>query len=234
MKSQQIQQYVEGVIEGNFQNQSVLDKLSESNQGELLFDGDPVNQGTSNYNSLTNKPSIGGTELSGNKTLAQLGAASQNDLNTIENAVLGLYDATGVNIAKQYLHYPSYANLPTSYSSDDSLPFAEGTYAILDDSKKVYKVYQISEADENTGLGTITWADTGISFDGSGGGTGGTTDYEDLTNKPSINGVGLIGNKTSADLGLVSEPAAGFTPVGTIISVMGNSAPQNYLACNDQ
>lgn len=27
---------------------------------------------------------------------------------------------------------------------------------------------------------------------------------------------------------------AGFTPVGTVISVMGNSAPQNYLACNGQ
>ena len=27
---------------------------------------------------------------------------------------------------------------------------------------------------------------------------------------------------------------AGFTPVGTIISVMGNSAPANYLACNGQ
>ena len=27
---------------------------------------------------------------------------------------------------------------------------------------------------------------------------------------------------------------AGFTPVGTVISVMGNSAPQNYLECNGQ
>lgn len=31
---------------------------------------------------------------------------------------------------------------------------------------------------------------------------GGTTDYTDLTNKPSINGVTLSGNKTSADLGI--------------------------------
>lgn len=27
---------------------------------------------------------------------------------------------------------------------------------------------------------------------------------------------------------------AGYTPVGTVISVMGNAAPQNYLACNGQ
>lgn len=34
---------------------------------------------------------------------------------------------------------------------------------------------------------------------------GGTTDYNYLDNKPSINGVTLIGNKTTEDLGIVSE-----------------------------
>lgn len=37
-----------------------------------------------------------------------------------------------------------------------------------------------------------------------GGGTGGTTDYTQLTNKPQINSVELTGNKTSADLGLAT------------------------------
>lgn len=36
-----------------------------------------------------------------------------------------------------------------------------------------------------------------------GGGDGGTTDYEALINKPTINGETLSGNKTAADLGLV-------------------------------
>lgn len=40
--------------------------------------------------------------------------------------------------------------------------------------------------------------------DSSGGGSGGTTDYSDLSNKPQINSVTLDGNKSSADLGLVS------------------------------
>lgn len=35
-----------------------------------------------------------------------------------------------------------------------------------------------------------------------GGGSGETPDYQELTNKPSINGVTLEGNKTSADLGI--------------------------------
>lgn len=38
-----------------------------------------------------------------------------------------------------------------------------------------------------------------------GGGSGGTSNYQELTNKPSINGVTLEGNKNSADLGLVSS-----------------------------
>lgn len=33
-------------------------------------------------------------------------------------------------------------------------------------------------------------------------GGGGTSDYEDLTNKPSINGVELVGDKTSEELGI--------------------------------
>lgn len=38
---------------------------------------------------------------------------------------------------------------------------------------------------------------------GSGGGSGGgTTNYNQLLNKPKINGVELSGNKTSADLGI--------------------------------
>ena len=40
----------------------------------------------------------------------------------------------------------------------------------------------------------------------SSGSSGGTTDYTDLTNKPSINGVTLEGNKTAEDLGIKSAP----------------------------
>ena len=38
----------------------------------------------------------------------------------------------------------------------------------------------------------------------SGGGTGGTTDYTALSNKPKINSAELSGNKTSADLGIAN------------------------------
>lgn len=39
-------------------------------------------------------------------------------------------------------------------------------------------------------------------------GSGGTTDYTNLTNKPRINSVNLVGNKTSADLSLLDKAAA--------------------------
>ena len=38
-------------------------------------------------------------------------------------------------------------------------------------------------------------------------GSGGTTDYTNLTNKPQINSVDLVGNKTSADLSLIDGTA---------------------------
>lgn len=39
----------------------------------------------------------------------------------------------------------------------------------------------------------------------SSGGGGGTSDYTDLENKPSINGVTLTGNKTTSDLGITAS-----------------------------
>lgn len=41
----------------------------------------------------------------------------------------------------------------------------------------------------------------GISYGGGSSG-GGSSSYIDLTNKPKINNVTLVGNKTTADLGL--------------------------------
>lgn len=43
-----------------------------------------------------------------------------------------------------------------------------------------------------------------FSFSKNGGGAGGTTNYDNLTNKPKVNGIVLSGNKTSADLGITT------------------------------
>lgn len=51
----------------------------------------------------------------------------------------------------------------------------------------------------------------------NGAGGGGTTDYTDLTNKPSINGVTLSGNKTSSELGVASAD-----DVSAIVNMYGS------------
>ena len=57
--------------------------------------------------------------------------------------------------------------------------------------------------------GTTTTIDSDgtIHAIGGGGGTGGTTDYNALDNKPQIEGNTLTGNKTADDLGLMSKTA---------------------------
>ena len=49
-----------------------------------------------------------------------------------------------------------------------------------------------------------------------GGGSGGTSNYNDLSNKPSINGVTLSGNKSSSDLHI--SASVNFTDVTTEIT----------------
>lgn len=57
-------------------------------------------------------------------------------------------------------------------------------------------------------------------MDGSGGG-GGTSDYSDLSNKPSIEGVTLAGNKTASDLGLAKASDIPAVPVQSVNNKTG-------------
>lgn len=56
---------------------------------------------------------------------------------------------------------------------------------------------------------------------GGGGGGGGTSNYNQLTNLPQINGVTLIGNKTSSQLGIPTKTSdltndSGFLTLATL------------------
>lgn len=71
-------------------------------------------------------------------------------------------------------------------------------------------------------------------YEGSsdGGGGGGTSDYADLTNKPSINNVTLAGNKTAAQLGLgtYTKPSGGIPATDIAAGVIpspSSATPQN-------
>ena len=67
---------------------------------------------------------------------------------------------------------------------------SQGSKAILTNSDTIY--YRLS--------GNNVWIEVE-----RGGGGGGVTDYNQLTNKPSVNGVELLGNKTSDDLDVSPE-----------------------------
>lgn len=74
-------------------------------------------------------------------------------------------------------------------------------------------------ATNNKGLDVITLELAKAS--GGGGGGGGTTNYNQLSNKPQINGHTLSGNKTTSELGfgtLASKNSASgsFTPSGSV------------------
>lgn len=76
-------------------------------------------------------------------------------------------------------------------------------YHALEDKLKTF----ISDAPKDSktyGRNNGTWKE----ITASGGGTGDTTNYNDLSNKPTINNVELSGNKTSADLKL--QPAGDY------------------------
>lgn len=86
-------------------------------------------------------------------------------------------------------------------------PFLESsTYAVDDIVLYGTGLYKCHTAVVTPGswTGSTNWQVYKLSEGGSGGG-GGTSDYNPLTNKPQINGVTLIGNKTTSDLGITAS-----------------------------
>lgn len=69
---------------------------------------------------------------------------------------------------------------------------------------------------------TITVDADGTIHSVGGGGTAGTMDYEDLSNKPSVNGIELSGNKTTSDLGITAE-SVGADAVGSASTALSNA-----------
>ena len=70
-------------------------------------------------------------------------------------------------------------------------------------------------------------AETVSSIDESGGGSG-TTNYNELNNKPSINGVTLVGNKTAADLSILPVPIVGENDNNKILTASYSGGVGSY------
>ena len=191
--------------------------------------------GTTDYTELTNKPQIGGVELTGNKTLTDLGIqpagdylvetdladyAKTTDIPTdylteadltgyVTTADLEGYVETG-DLAG-YAQTSSLSAVATSGSYNDltNKPTIVTSYNDLTDKPDIPEAYTLPTASTTT-LGGVKVDGTTVTIEDGvitahATSTGGTSDYVALTNKPQIGGVELTGNKSLSDLGI--QPA---------------------------
>ena len=96
-----------------------------------------------------------------------------------------------------------------------AVPFSESsTYAVDDIVLYGTGLYKCHTAVVTPGswTGSTNWQVHKLSEGGSGG--GGTSNYNQLTNKPQINSVELSGNKTAAQLGLMASDGVVANPTG--------------------
>ena len=128
--------------------------------------------GTSDYTELTNKPQIEGVTLSGNKSASDLGLALSSDITD---------DLADLN-------------------DDATHRLVTDTEKTAWNGKSTVGVTQIQST--GTKIATVNVDGTPTDLYAPSGGSGGTSDYSELENKPSIEGVTLSGNKTASDLGL--------------------------------
>lgn len=185
--------------------------------------------GTSDYTELTNKPQINNIELTGNKTLSDLG---------IQPAGTYLTEVPAEYVTETELNSKGYlTTVPDGYAKTEDLATVAttGSYEDLTEKPTIPSEYTLPTA-STTVLGgvkvdgtTVTIADGVITAHATG--EGGTTDYSVLTNKPQINGVELTGNKSLTDLGI---QAAGSYATTTQLDAKADVADlDNYLTIDD-
>lgn len=118
--------------------------------------------GTTNYNSLSNKPQIAGTELQGNKSLADLGIASAQDVKKEFIGTSYEWEQLSVEQRKEYDTFQftddyndaNYIYLPTIYSTE------EKQVGVWTDGKPLYQKTVV--IDNPVSTGTTTYIAHGI------------------------------------------------------------------------
>ena len=194
--------------------------------------------GTSSYSALSDKPQINGITLTaGNNTLSNLGIQpAGNYLTSVPKATSSVYGGikasekgTGDTVEVKQdnssgkLYVPTYpslsgyallnaptfsnpkTNAPASSSNDTSIPNTQWVRTLVDN--KLVPVGGLA----GQALVKSSGSDYDVEWATISGGSGGTTNYNALSNRPSINDVTLEGSMTAADLGIYSVPTGGTT-----------------------
>ena len=204
--------------------------------------------GTSSYSALSDKPQINGITLAGNKTLSDLGIQPAGDyLTSVPKATSSAYggikasekgagdtvevkqdNSSGKLYVPAYPSLSGYAllnaptfsnpktNAPASSSNDTSIPNTQWVRTLVDN--KLIPVGGLA----GQALVKKSGSDYDVEWATVSGGSGGTTNYNALSNRPSINDVTLEGSMTAADLGIYSVPTGGTT--GQVLKKTSNDA----------
>jgi len=202
-------------------NKAVLDDLSDTSN-QLYYKG--VRAGTSDYNDLSNKPSINGNTLSGNKTSSDLGLMPATTLATV--ATSGNYNDLS--------NKPSIPTVTDTYSgtSSDGMSGKAVKSAIDNITYPVndaYKVIDVTSGGSTTHItassedtiefeagANITLTATGksVKIDATGGGGGGGS-------YTASKGVTISGSDIEADL-------KGYTAGSEAAAAYGSTANRTY------
>lgn len=160
-------------------------------------------------------------------TILSYGISTWNDFITAYNSNSIVYcrassaadPSSGSQTRLAFMAYVNSAASPTSVEFQYYRSVGTHTDAQQGDQVFIYKLTSagawtvtVREAYTKIVAGsnmTSSYANGTLTLNATGG--GGTSDYDDLTDKPSINDVTLSGNKTAADLGLgtYSKPSGG-------------------------
>lgn len=155
------------------------------------------------------------------------GSSTWNDFITAYNAKKVVYcrassnanPATGSQTRLAFMTYVNNETNPTNVEFQYYHSVSSHTASQQGDQVYVYKLDKTAgwtittrEASSKIAAGTnmtSSYANGTLTLNATGG--GGTSDYDALSNRPSINGTTLSGNKTAAELGLgtYSKPSGG-------------------------
>ena len=159
----------------------------------------------------------------GNSTWADFIAAYRENSIVYCRASISTDPSAGSQVRMAAMAYVNHPTVPTSV---DFVYYYPATHSDSQQGDQVF-VYTLTNANGGTwsfakkeaytkiAAGTnmtSSYANGTLTLNATGGG-GGTLDYDDLTDKPSINGTTLSGNKTAAELGLgtYSKPSGGIS-----------------------
>lgn len=163
-----------------------------------------------NYEMLEKKPSINGVELVGNKTLEELNIQEKGDYLTSEIDPLFSKSPSASITNQDIANWNNKSEFSGNYDDLNGKPtIPTKTSELINDSGYINEHQDITGKQDVLVSGETIKTINNQSLLGSGNITitseSGTTDYDALDNRPSVNNVVLSGNKTLDELGIQAK-----------------------------